>query len=97
MEKIQKKVEELHALVTAELGDPELHGVLRACLLTLKKECEALDSALHQLVVEGISQATSKLNELIQAEWADPEVQVDPNAPRPVAVEAAPADENALD
>lgn len=81
MQKVQKQVESLHALLVSELGDPELDPVLRALYLGIKKECEALDEALVILGVSAVSDETSEVNEKIQADWANPEKQVSPDEP----------------
>lgn len=96
MEKVQRAVEELHAAISAELeADPDLPGVLRACLLGIKKECEALDWALRAVWTDTVAEDTLKVNERIDADWSDPKVQVDPNVPhrKPKAkkVKAEPA------
>lgn len=101
MDQVQRAVEELHAAIAAELeADPEMPGVLRACLLGIKKELEALDWALRSVWSDTVAQDTQKVNERIDADWKDPKVQVDPNTPhrKPKAKKAkAAADEPALD
>lgn len=95
MEEIQKKVIELHQLVTKALADPELEPVLRAQYLVLKKDCEALDWALQALVIDAVSDETSAVNDQIQKDWEDPEKQVDSGAPHVFASAEEP--EAALD
>ena len=100
MEKVQEAVEELHAVISAELeADPEMPGVLRACLLGIKKECEALDWAFRAVWTDTVAADTHKTNDRIDADWKDPKVQVDPNTPhrKPKAKKAKPADDSALD
>lgn len=105
MEKLQKKVEDLHQMLSKELEDDDLHPVLRATFLGIRKELEAFPWALNALGVEAVSDRTAEVNAAIEADWADPDVQVDPNVPHvfredePAAQEPdeAPAGEPALD
>lgn len=100
MEKVQKKFDEVHALVCKELEDPELEPVLRAAFLAIKKDLEAVADALGILRVQAISNETREVNARIEADWRNPEVQVDPNGPHVFAVdepEPEPAAEPALD
>lgn len=101
MDKVQKSIEALHAAIVAELdADPDLPGVLRACLLGIKKELEAFQWALRSVWTDTVAEDTLAVNERIAADWNDPKVQVDPNVPhrKPKAKKAKPvADEPALD
>jgi hypothetical protein len=80
VEKIQKKVEELHQLLSKALEE-DLPGVLTACYLGIRKELESLEDTLRALVTEHTADVTRAVNESIQADWDNPDKQVDPNSP----------------
>ena len=81
--KTQKKLDEAHAALVAELEDPEFAPVLRAAFNTIVQDIEAVADALGQMVVDAISDETLEVKEEVDADWADPKVQVDPNVPHP--------------
>lgn len=84
MDQVQEAVEHLHAVISHELEtDPEMPGVLRACLLGIKKECEALDWAFRQVWTDTVAEETFAVNDRIDADWKNPDVQVNPNVPHP--------------
>ena len=90
--KTQKKLDEAHQALVKELEDPEFAPVLRAAFNTIVQDIEAVADAIGQMVVEAISDETLAVKEQVDAEWADPEVQVDPLAPRVVESDAGQSD-----
>lgn len=97
MDKIQKKVAELHKLLSAELESNRegFPGVLAVAFANIVKELEALEEAILQVENDERSLVTREINLEIQAQWDDPDVQVDPYAPR--AKKKAPAKAEATD
>lgn len=86
MQKIQKEVEKLHAMISEALVD-ETNGLLTACYLGIRGELEALEMCFAQMVVEDIAKETVGVNDMIREDWNDESKQINPNVPHQFDVE----------
>ena len=88
---VHKTFEKVIKELDKELDDPDLHPVLRANYLAVRKDCNALVDAVMAIAVEEVASATEVVNEKIERRFRDPADTVDPYEPH-VFPEEAPAE-----